>query len=180
MSPPRSISKMGVSAGWSRFSRLAPRPRVITCGCSTSNRVSSSSSRWRAATSSSCRFQTSPYSSVPRSMTRKGTAWVTASVQTYSTPSLRARAVAFQAGQPGQDLRVHVVELLMHVGDLQLGFEVDLVLDVVADALAGDLAVLAEEHEDREDDGLEGDRHGEEAEGEGIEAADLGLRQRAD
>ena len=35
----------------------------------------------------------------------------------------------------------------MHVGDFHLGLEVDLVLDFVADALAGGLAVLAQQHE---------------------------------
>ena len=57
----------------------------------------------------------------------------------------------------------------MQVGDLELGLEVDVVLDVATDAVFGDLAVLAEQHEDRQDDRFERHRHGQQTERERVE-----------
>jgi len=59
-------------------------------------------------------------------------------------PSARARLTVSPGGH---DLGVHLIDLLVHVRDLQLGLQIDLVLDIVTHPLARDLAVLAEQHE---------------------------------
>ena len=74
--------------------------------------------------------------------------------------------------EPLLDLRVHRVELLVHVRDLHLGLEVHVVLDVAAHLVACHLPVLTEEHEHAEDDRLEGDHEREEAERERVEVAE--------
>src|SRR5438105_2953719 len=60
----------------------------------------------------------------------------------------------------------------MQLRHLQLGLQVDLVLDVAADVVFRRLAVLAEQHEYGEEDRLQRHRHGQQPKGEGIEARD--------
>jgi len=52
-------------------------------------------------------------------------------------------------GQAAHHLLMEVIDLLVQVADLEFGFEVHLVLDVVAHTVAGNLTVLAEQHEHR-------------------------------
>ena len=59
--------------------------------------------------------------------------------------------------QPFEHVLVHLVGLLVEVRDLELGLEVDLVLDVAADPVARALAVRAEQEQRRQDDRLERD-----------------------
>src|SRR5262245_6854404 len=68
----------------------------------------------------------------------------------------RARAAerALEAVQARQHVLAHLVDLLVQVRDLELGLEVDLVLDVAADAIARGLPVRAEQEQRRQDDRL--------------------------
>src|SRR2546423_9682229 len=77
----------------------------------------------------------------------------------------------FEVREAAQHLLVDVVGLLVEFGDFELGLDVDLVLDVGANLVLLDLAVLADEHEAGEEYGFERDDHCEQAEGEWIEAA---------
>ncbi len=54
---------------------------------------------------------------------------------------------------------------------LPLGDHVDLQVDARAPVGSGGLAVLRDEHECRQEDGFEGDDHGQQAKGERVEAA---------
>lgn len=57
----------------------------------------------------------------------------------------------------------------MEVRNLQFGLQVDLILDVGPDVFLGRLTVLAEEDEDRVEDGFQADREGEQSEWKRIE-----------
>ena len=82
---------------------------------------------------------------------------------------MRPADVAVQIVEPFQGLGVQVVHLLVQLGDLELGLEVDVVLDIPPDAVLRHLPVLAEQHEHREEDRLERHHQSEQAEGEGVE-----------
>src|SRR5436305_10123201 len=77
----------------------------------------------------------------------------------------------FEVREAAHHLLVDVVGLLVEFGDFQLGLDVHVVLDVGAHLVLLDLTVLADEDEAGEEDGFERDDHGEQAEGEGVEAA---------
>src|SRR5919198_5421242 len=81
------------------------------------------------------------------------------------------REQLFEVAEAAQHLLVEVVGLLVQLGDLELGLDVHVVLDVGAHLVLLRLTVLADEDEAGEEDGFERDDHREQAEGEGVEAA---------
>src|SRR5688500_3124603 len=71
--------------------------------------------------------------------------------------------------QAAEQHGVQLVDLVVQVRDLELGLQVDLVVDVGADAVLGRLPVLAEQHDHRQEDRLERDAHRQQAERKRIE-----------
>jgi len=67
---------------------------------------------------------------------------------------------------------VQVVDLLVQVGDLELGLEIDVVFHVISHPITLGLPVLREQDEDREEDRLQRHCHGEQAERVGVEPAE--------
>src|SRR4051812_49753942 len=61
----------------------------------------------------------------------------------------------FEHRQAAHHFLVEVIDFLVQVADFELGFEVHLILDVVAHPVARDLPVLAEQHEYGQDDGFQ-------------------------
>src|SRR6266446_5056369 len=76
---------------------------------------------------------------------------------------------AMHAIETEENVAREAVELLVQVRDFEFGLQVHVILDVGMDAVLGGLAVLAEQDEDGEKDGLERDGEREEAEGIRVE-----------
>ena len=60
----------------------------------------------------------------------------------------------------------------MKVRNLQLGLKIDIIFDVGPDAILRSLPILAQEHENGQENGLEGDGQREKAKGIWIELRD--------
>ena len=75
---------------------------------------------------------------------------------------------------------MQLIDLLMQVRNLEFGLQVDLIVDVGADMVLGRLAVLAEQHDHRQEDRLKRDAHRQQAERKRIESRQARDRIEAD
>ena len=73
-----------------------------------------------------------------------------------------------------EDIAGEAVDLFVEVSDFELGLQVHVILDVGMHAVFRGLAILAEQDEDGEEDGLKRDGEGEEAEGIRVELRNAG------
>ena len=76
---------------------------------------------------------------------------------------------AMHAFEADEDVAREPVDLFVQVCNFQLGFQVHVILDVGMHAIFGGLTVLAEQHENGENNGFERHREREKAEGIRIE-----------
>src|SRR4029077_9593418 len=112
-----------------------------------------------------------------RAIEAYGTSRGTFTSQPATTLSLRDGIVPgpmggelFQPGEAIEHLLLNAIGLVVQVGDFHFRLDVDVVLDVGPDAVLLGLPVLADQDEDRQEDGLEGHDHRQETEGKRIES----------